>query len=120
MSKRELNKAPVIEFDTIVYNFGKVDQGTIIVHDFIFTNKGKNNLKITYAKGCWGCYVVGKTDSVVVKGEKGFIKAKFDTRRRRGRQNKSITVLTNDPKRSKIILKLTGIVEAPKRNNSGK
>jgi hypothetical protein len=52
LTKHELKRAPVIEFDTIVYDFGKVDQGTVIVHDFIYTNKGKDDLRIPYAKGC--------------------------------------------------------------------
>ena len=52
LSKRALKRAPVIEFDTIVFNFGEVPQGAVIVHDFVFTNKGKDNLDIRYAKGC--------------------------------------------------------------------
>ncbi|MBN2668033.1 MAG: DUF1573 domain-containing protein [Bacteroidales bacterium] len=40
------------------------------------------------------------------KGKEGFIRVKFDTRRRRGIQTKSITVMTNDPKKSVVVLKL--------------
>ena len=40
----------------------------------------------------------------------GFVRARFDTRRRRGRQTKSITVLSNDPKNDYIILRLTGVI----------
>jgi len=52
LSKRELKTAPVIKFDTIVYNFGKIEQGTVVIHDFVFENLGKRDLKIRYAKGC--------------------------------------------------------------------
>ena len=52
LSKKQLKRAPVIQFDTIVYNFGKIEQGKVIIHDFVFTNKGKDDLKIRYAKGC--------------------------------------------------------------------
>ena len=52
LSKKELRNAPIIKFDTLVYNFGTVPQGTIIDHRFIFTNKGKDNLKIRYAHAC--------------------------------------------------------------------
>ncbi len=52
LSKKELKKAPIIIFDTIVYDFGKVPQGTVITHDFLFENKGKRNLEIRYAKAC--------------------------------------------------------------------
>ncbi len=52
LSKKQLKRAPFIQFDTIVYNFGKIEQGKVIIHDFVFTNKGKDDLKIRYAKGC--------------------------------------------------------------------
>jgi len=52
LSKKQRKNAPVIQFDTIVYNFGKIEQGKIIVHDFVFKNKGKDDLMIRYAKGC--------------------------------------------------------------------
>jgi len=52
LSKKELKQAPIIKFDTINYNFGKVVQGTIVKHNFIFENLGKNDLEILYAKGC--------------------------------------------------------------------
>jgi hypothetical protein len=42
-------------------------------------------------------------------GEKKLIKVRFDTNGKAGRQNKSITLLTN-AKQSKIALLLTGIV----------
>ena len=52
LSKKQLKRAPIIKFDTIVYNFGEVVQGTILTHEFKFTNLGKDNLDIRYAKGC--------------------------------------------------------------------
>jgi len=52
LTKKQLKRAPKIEFDTIVYNFGKVEQGLVVVHDFVFKNKGKDDLDIRYAKGC--------------------------------------------------------------------
>jgi hypothetical protein len=97
-----------------------VPQGTVVIHDFIVENKGKDDLDIRYAKGCWGCYVIGKTDAAISKGNTGFIKAKFDTRRRRGKQVKSITVLTNDPNNSQIILKLIGEITAPETSKPEK
>ena len=52
LSRKELKKAPIIQFDTLIYDFGKVPQGEAIVHDFIFENKGENDLSIRYAKAC--------------------------------------------------------------------
>ena len=52
LSKKELKNAPIIKFDTLVYNFGKVVQGTVVIHNFEFENLGKRDLEIRYAKGC--------------------------------------------------------------------
>jgi hypothetical protein len=52
LSEKELKRAPKAIFDTIEYNFGKVPQGTVVIHDFIVENKGKDDLDIRYAKGC--------------------------------------------------------------------
>ena len=52
LTKKQLKRAPIIKFDTIVYNFGEVKQGTVVIHDFKFKNLGKEDLDIRYAKGC--------------------------------------------------------------------
>lgn len=52
LTEKQLKDAPIAKFDTIEYNFGKVPQGTIINHDFIVQNIGKNDLEIRYARGC--------------------------------------------------------------------
>ena len=52
LSKKQLRTAPIIHFDTLVYDFGKRPRGTVIVHDFKFENQGKNDLFIRYAYAC--------------------------------------------------------------------
>jgi len=51
LTKKQLAKAPKIEFDTLVYNFGTINQGDVVKHDFVFTNLGKNPLFIRKVKG---------------------------------------------------------------------
>jgi len=52
LTKKERKRAPIIKFDTITYNFGTVKKNSKIVHDFVFTNLGKNDLLIRYAHAC--------------------------------------------------------------------
>lgn len=42
----EAAAGPRIEFRDTVYDFGSVNEGEIVSHDFIFTNSGKNTLRI--------------------------------------------------------------------------
>lgn len=43
-------KAPVIEFVSPVFDFGRVRAGTAVQHDFVFTNTGNGILEILKAK----------------------------------------------------------------------
>lgn len=51
MTEKELAKAPKIVFDEPNFDFGKVPQGDVIKHDFVFKNMGENDLEIRRVKG---------------------------------------------------------------------
>jgi len=114
MTAKELANAAEIEFvDGVIFNFGKMDQRSKIEHDFIFKNTGKDNLILRKIKSSCGCTAVSPKDKVIKPGESSSIKAIFNSGAYKGRQNKSITVITNDPKNSRIILRITGEVNPP-------
>ncbi|GAB4284279.1 MAG: hypothetical protein Kow0068_09330 [Marinilabiliales bacterium] len=47
---KQLKNAPKIVFESKEYNYGKVKQGEVVKHDFVFTNTGKNDLEIRSVK----------------------------------------------------------------------
>ncbi len=49
-TKKQLANAPNIEFETLSYDFGTVEQGTVVKYDFVFKNIGKNDLEIRKVK----------------------------------------------------------------------
>ncbi len=51
LTEEQLAKAPKIAFKEKSFNFGKVKQGEDIVHEFVFTNEGQNDLEIRRVKG---------------------------------------------------------------------
>ncbi len=51
LSKEELAKAPKIAFKEKAFKFGKAKQGESVVHEFVFTNEGQNDLEIRRVKG---------------------------------------------------------------------
>lgn len=116
LSKTELATAPKIEFEEKVFNFGKMQQRTSVEHDFVFKNSGKSDLVIRKIKSSCGCTAVSPKEKVIKAGQSSSIKAIFSSGTRVGRQNKSITVITNDPKFSTVVLRVTGEVETPKAN----
>ncbi|HYX09807.1 MAG TPA: DUF1573 domain-containing protein [Bacteroidales bacterium] len=104
--------APHISFDESNFDFGKVKQGEKVEHSFSFTNTGKSDLIIRNVKASCGCTAVTPENSVIKAGETSSIKAIFNSAGKHGRQNKTITVITNDPDNSKVILWIRGEVES--------
>ncbi len=112
-----------VEFKKMTYDFGKVMEGTIVEHDYKFTNTGSEPLVLKKVKASCGCTVPTWPRNAIAPGESGVIHAKFDTKRR-GRpggapQNKSITV-TGNLDGGKVVLKLKGLVDRKEDPNAKK
>ena len=116
LTKEELKNAPIMVFSETVHNFGKIKHGDIIKHEFKFKNTGKRNLIIRKTKTSCGCTAV-ETKKVIAPGESSSIKATFNSNHKRGKQNKSITLITNIPgkekngaEKNRIVLRIKGEV----------
>ncbi|MFH2095392.1 MAG: DUF1573 domain-containing protein [Bacteroidota bacterium] len=113
LTPEELANAPSIQFENTTFNFGTIKQGDAVTHEYKFTNTGKRNLEIRKIKASCGCTATSPADKIIGPGKTSTIKATFNSRGKSGKQNKTITVITNDPKNSSITLKITGDVEIP-------
>ncbi len=114
LTAEDLALAPVVDFDKITYDFGTISQDKVIEHIFNLTNTGKSNLYIRKVGASCGCTAVVPSKTTIAPGETTEIKAVFNPAGREGNQKKAITVITNDPKRSKTVLWLNGIVAQKK------
>jgi hypothetical protein len=110
LSEKELAEAPSMDFSSDTYNFGDLVQGKRVEHEFTFTNNGKKDLIIRKIKASCGCTTVDPRDMVIKPGASSSIKAIFDSTGKMGSQSKSITVITNDPKKTTLYLWLKGNV----------
>ncbi len=111
LSEEELAKAPKVEFDLKEFEFGTLKQGEKVVHNFTFKNTGKTDLVIRKIKAACGCTATNPEKMVIKPGETSHITSTFNSAGKKGRQNRTITVITNDPSQSSIVLKMTGNVE---------
>ncbi|MCW3804051.1 DUF1573 domain-containing protein [Plebeiibacterium marinum] len=105
--------AAKINVDNKIFDFGTIKQGEKASHTFYITNTGKSDLIIRKVKASCGCTAIKPDKTVIAPGEKTAIKAEFNSRGKTGRQNKSVTVITNDPLASNILLRIQGTVEVP-------
>ncbi len=111
LSEKELANAPVAKFDSPNFNFGTIKEGEKVSHNFILSNEGKSNLIIRKIKPSCGCTAVVAGQTVIAPGESTDIKAVFASQGRRGRQYKSVTVITNAPNSQLMTLRITGDVK---------
>ena len=113
MSEGDKAKAAKIEFESKTFNFGTIKQGESASHIYKFKNTGKSDLIIRKTKASCGCTVVNPEDKVIAPGGESQFNVKFNSRGKKGKQNKTITVITNDPTTPSVILKITGTVTLP-------
>lgn len=87
--------APVFKFDKEVYDFGLINEGEKVTHDFKFKNVGKSPLIISSASASCGCTVPDYPKEPIAPGEEGIISVVFDSAGKPGVQNKVVTITAN-------------------------
>lgn len=110
LTPAELASAPVISLNTMSHDFGDIREGERPKYTFMIQNKGKRDLIIRDVKTSCGCTVVSPAKRMVSANESVEVQVVFDSTGRKGRQNKAITVITNDPKRPTSILRVSANV----------
>ncbi|MCE5315196.1 MAG: DUF1573 domain-containing protein [Armatimonadota bacterium] len=102
--------APVIEFETTSFDLGKPIEGEKAKAMFLFKNTGDTDLEITKVRAGCGCTNASATETKITPGNSAAIEAIFNTAGYPGNISKTVTVITNDPAHSSVVLKITGEV----------
>jgi hypothetical protein len=111
MSGEERAQAPKIEFSELEHDFGTIKQGEKAIHNYTFVNTGKSDLVIRKIRTTCGCTATNPEKMVIKPGETSHITVTYNSAGKRGKEQKTITVITNDPQQSSIALKIIGNVE---------
>jgi hypothetical protein len=83
----------LIAFDSLTYTFGEVESGTIVSHDFKFTNKGGAPLIISNVNTGYGFADFSKEP--IVSGASGKITLRLSTAGKVGPIEKTADVISN-------------------------
>ena len=87
---------PSVQFTDTVFDFGIITEGEKVRHTFSFESVGDAPLIITKVEPSCGCTAVQDWSSRPYNvGETGTITIEFDSNKRPGRQQKTISVITN-------------------------
>jgi hypothetical protein len=102
-SALQSHSQPGDQFDLTMFDFGKVNQGEVVKHEFVFTNTGTATLEITAVRPGCGCTTAGIWDKLVEPGKTGIIPLQFNSANFGGKVFKSATVTCSDPNRSNVV-----------------
>jgi hypothetical protein len=105
----ESAEKPEITFEETNFDFGTIEEGSKVIHAFKFKNTGEADLIIGDARGNCGCTVPKYPTQPIAPGESGVIDVEFNSAGKHGKQNKTVSLVTNSIPSTKI-LTITGEV----------
>ena len=101
-----------VKFDEAEFDYGMIDQGEKVTHVYKFENTGSEPLIISNAKGSCGCTVPQWPKDPIMPGDGGEIKVVFDSKGKRGKQSKRVTITANTEP-AQTFLTIKGEINAP-------
>jgi len=99
-----------LTFDKPVFDFGQLTQGKKVEHAFFFRNTGTAPVTIQRIGSSCGCTAAAPSSRVINPGQKGEIRATFDSAGFNGPVNKELFVYTDDPAKPANTLVMKGVV----------
>ncbi|MEZ4774067.1 MAG: DUF1573 domain-containing protein [Bacteroidia bacterium] len=111
-AKAEEMAKTTVEFASEEYNYGQVQAGTNVTHQFKFKNTGTEPLVLTRVKASCGCTTPSYSKDPIPPGQEGFIDVVFNSAGKSGVQNKTVTVTGNFEGSINKILRISGEVLA--------
>ena len=111
-----LPQAPVIWFDTLVRDLGKVDEGIEVKTQFSVANKGNMPLDIEDVKSSCGCTFPVWKRRRLMPGETVILPVTVDTAMKQDKVEKTMDVISNDPQRRFVTLTLKLDINDPHKN----
>jgi hypothetical protein len=107
---------PVISFETMEHDFGRILEGETVSFEFRFTNTGKTDLLLAEVTSSCGCTIPSYSKAPIRPQEKGTIKVSFNSQGRRGYQSKSVIVASNTQPNT-VVLRIKAQVVNPSSEN---
>jgi hypothetical protein len=98
----------VFQFSEIEHDFGTIEEGKVITHNFKFVNMGESPLVISDIQASCGCTSPDWTKTPVKPGEEGYVKVVFNSAAKVGVQSPTVSITANtSPSVTRLRLKGT-------------
>jgi len=97
---------PAFKFEKDLHDFGNIKEGDVVEYTFAFVNNGEAPLIISDAKATCGCTVPQYPKEPIPVGGSGEIQVRFNSSKKPGIQNKTVTLTANTyPAQTRIRIK---------------
>lgn len=103
---------PVMTFETMVVDYGTIEQNAEPLRKLAFTNTGDAPLVIQNARGSCGCTVPTWPKKPIMPGESAELEIRYATNRI-GKFSKTVTLTTNEEGAEPHVVKVQGKVNKP-------
>ena len=97
MSEEEVKEAPRLKLDSRVHDFDKIEPDSTYTTTFALVNAGQSTLEIRKVAGNCTCISAEISKTTITPGREAEVTVTFDTTDRRGNQQKTVTIYSNDP-----------------------
>ena len=95
------------------FDFGKVKQGEILTHEFVFKNAGTQPLVVERVETTCGCTAALVSADKIPPGKEGKIKVTLDTHAYAGRMTRYVYLVSNDASSGRRELSVSVDIEVP-------
>lgn len=95
-----------------IFDFGERGNAESVTHDFVIFNQGNQTLTIKNVRTSCGCTVAKPAVQLLPPGTETTVSATFNLHNRNGKQNKTITVESDDHLHPQFALQLSGLAVA--------
>ena len=100
-------------FKETSFDFGKVKQGEVLTHEFVFKNSGTQALVVERVETTCGCTAALVSADKIPPGKEGKIKVSLDTHGYAGRMTRYVYLVSNDAASSRRELSVAADIEVP-------
>ncbi|MCH8902721.1 MAG: DUF1573 domain-containing protein [Bacteroidetes bacterium] len=94
---------PEFDFEEEIFDFGNIQAGSKVTHEFKFTNTGGAPLIIIECTAPCGCTIPTFPKEPIIQGNGGVIKVVFDSKGRSSTFHKTITITSNASTPTKML-----------------
>jgi hypothetical protein len=111
--KNSKDNVPVLKFDSDTHDFGTIVEGEKVSFAYKFRNVGNATLVIRAAQGSCGCTVPEYPKDPVPPGGEGIINVTFNSEGKEGKQDKTVTIISNTMPNTYTLNVIGNVEKAP-------